>query len=90
MAKKTPFKEMTRRRNVQGAIWKNTDSKGVPYYNLGVTRSYKDKDDNWQNETLYVPLDDIPRMIGVLQEAETAIYEQMQVDYEGKQSQEAA
>jgi len=90
MSKKTPFKEMTRRRNIQGAIWRNVDSKEVPYYNLGLTRSYKDKDDNWQNETLYIPLDDIPRVIGVLQEAEAAIYQQMQVDYEEKHAQEAA
>ncbi len=90
MAKNTPFREVTRRRNVQGAIWRHTDGKGIPYYSLGVTRSYKDRDEKWQNENIYVPLDDIPRMIGVLQEAETAIYEQLQVDYEANKAEEAA
>lgn len=88
--KKAPFKEMTRRRNVQGAIWRHVDGNGVPYYTVGITRSYKDRDENWQNETIYVPLDDIPRMVGVLQEAESAIYEQVQSDYEANKEQEAA
>ncbi len=82
--KKKPFAEMLRRRNVQGAVWQNVDSKGAAHYSVGVTRSYKDSDGNWKSETLYVPHEDIPRMIAVLQEADTAIYEALQQDYEAK------
>lgn len=78
---KTPEREMLRRRNVQGAIWKHTDSDGNPIYSLGVTRSYK-KDGKWHNETLYLGPDDIPKVVAVLQEGETTIYELMQQDYE--------
>lgn len=31
---------------------------------------------------IHVPLDDIPRVIAVLQELETRAYQQMQVDYD--------
>jgi hypothetical protein len=89
MNQKKPFLEMTRRRNIQGAIWDNQDSNGETHYSVGVTRSYKDKDEAWQDDTLYVPLDDIPRLIGVLREAETAIYQQLQVDYQEKKLQAA-
>jgi len=84
---KTPEREMLRRRNIQGALWKHADSDGNPIYSLGVTRSYK-KDGKWHNETLYLGADDIPRMVAVLQEGETAIYERLQQDYE--QSKEEA
>ncbi|QEG36249.1 hypothetical protein [Bythopirellula goksoeyrii] len=81
MAKKRPFSEAVRRRNIQGALWQNFDGNGNPFYTPSVTRSYKDQNDQWQNEVLHVPLDDIPRVIAVLQEMETKAYEQMQVDY---------
>ena len=86
--KKKPFFGLLRRRNIDGAVWQNHDSDNRPFYTASVTRSYKDKDGKWQNETLYVPLDDIPRVMAVLQEAETKMYEQIQVDYEA--SREAA
>ncbi len=86
--KKSPVKEMLRRRNVQGAIWKHTDSNGATNYTVGVTKSYKDKNGNWQNETLYLSVDDIPKVIATLQEAETTMYELIQSDYD--KSKEAA
>lgn len=84
--KKRPIAEATRRRNVQGALWQNQDSNGNPFYVSGVTRSYKDSSDNWQNETLHVPLDDIPRVIEVLRELEARAYEQIQEDYEANKN----
>ena len=87
--KKKPFAEAVRRRNIQGALWQNRDGNGNEFYVPSVTRSYKDQNDKWQNEALHVPLDDIPKVIAVLQELETKAYEQMQVDYEAKK-QEAA
>ncbi len=87
--KKTPVRETLRRRNVQGALWRHKDSDGNPVYSLGVTRSYK-KDGAWHNETLYVGADDIPKVIAVLQEGETAIYEELQKDYERKNAEDAA
>lgn len=80
--KKRPVAEALRRRNIQGALWQNHDGNGNPFYVAGVTRSFKDRNDNWQNETLHVPLDDIPKVIAVLQEIETAGYEKLQADYE--------
>jgi len=80
---------MTRRGNIQGAIWDNVDRSGTTHYAVGVTRSYKNKEEDWQDDALYVPLDDIPRMIGILQEAETAIYSQLQIDYQAKKVKEA-
>lgn len=88
--KKKPFFGLLRRRNVEGAVWKNVDSNKVPYYVASVSRSYKDKDGNWNGDTLYVPLDDIPRVIAVLQEAEQKMYEQLQVDYEASREDAAA
>lgn len=87
--KKTPVRETLRRRNVQGALWRHHDSDGNPVYSFGVTRSYK-KDGKWHNETLYVGADDIPKVIATLQEGETAMYEEMQRDYERKNDSEAA
>ncbi len=83
--KKRPFCEATRRRNIQGALWQNHDGKGNPFYVSSVTRSYKDSHDNWKNEVVHVPLDDIPKVIAVLQELESQAYLQMQVDYDEKQ-----
>lgn len=80
--KKKPFFGLLRRRNVEGAVWQNRDKSGSPFYVASVSRSYRDRDDAWQNETLYVPLDDIPRVIAVLKEAEQRMYEQIQADYE--------
>ncbi|QEG36071.1 hypothetical protein [Bythopirellula goksoeyrii] len=81
MAKKRPFTEATRRRNIQGALWQNFDGNGNAFYAPSVTRSYRDQNDKWQNEVLHLSLDDIPRVIAVLRELETKAYEQMQVDY---------
>ena len=81
-SKKHPFCEALRRRNIQGALWQNHDGNGKPFYVSSVTRSYKDDKQQWVNETLHVPLDDIPKVIAVLKELETAAYQQMQVDYE--------
>lgn len=83
--KKRPFSEATRRRNIQGALWQNYDGSGNPFYVSSVTRSYKDSNDRWQNESLHVPLDDIPKVIAVLKQLEAQAYEQMQVDYDAKQ-----
>ena len=80
--KKRPFCDALRRRNIQGALWQNHDGNGKPFYVSSVTRSYKDDKQQWVNETLHVPLDDIPKVIAVLKELETAAYQQMQVDYE--------
>jgi len=88
-AKKKPFSGLLRRRNIEGAVWQNHDGNGKPFYVASVTRSYKDKDDNWQNDSLYVPLDDIPRVIAVLQEAEQRMYEQLQADYEASREEAA-
>lgn len=88
MAKKQPFCEATRRRNIQGALWQNVSSAdGSAYYNASLTRSYKDERDQWHNEILNVSLDDIPKVIAVLQELETKAYEQMQADYLVRQAQ---
>ncbi len=89
MAKKRPFCEATRRRNIQGALWQNFNgTDGSAFYSPSVTRSYKDEHDQWHNEVLHLPLDDIPRMIAVLQELETKAYEQMQVDYQARNATE--
>lgn len=92
--KKKPYREALRRRNIQGALWRNTrqEENGdvVPFYTPSVTRSYKDKNGDWQNETLYVPLDDIPRVIAVLQEMETSAYQQLQADYDARAAQQGA
>ncbi len=87
--KKRPIREALRRRNVQGALWQNHDGNGKPFYVASATRSYKDDKQQWQNETIYVPLDDIPRLISVLTEMETAAYEQIQIDYEASQEDAA-
>jgi len=79
--KKKPFFGLLRRRNVEGAVWQNLDSNGSPFYVASVTRSYK-VNDEWNNDSLYVPLDDIPRVIAVLEEAQQRMYEQIQADYE--------
>lgn len=87
--KKRPIAEALRRRNIQGALWQNHDGNQRPFYVASVTRSYKDSDQQWQNENLFVPLDDIPKVIAVLQEIETAAYEQLQADYEAGQEEAA-
>lgn len=75
-----PVYTPTRRRNVQGALWANQDGKGRNYYVATITRSYKDGDE-WKDQTLRVPLDDIPRIIAVLQELETKAYVFMEGDF---------
>lgn len=89
-AKKKPFFGLLRRRNVEGAVWQNFDSNDAAYYVASVSRSYKDKEGNWNGDTLYVPLDDIPRVIAVLQEAEQKMYEQLQADYQANREDAAA
>lgn len=89
MAKKRPFCEATRRRNIQGALWQNRDGNGNPFYVTSLTRSYKDKNDQWQNEIVYLPLDDVPRAIAVLRELETTAYRQMQADYDASNADQA-
>ena len=85
MAKKRPFCEATRRRNIQGALWQNFNrSDGSAFYNASVTRSYKDEREQWQNETLHLSLDDIPKLIGVLQELESQAYQQLQAHYDAR------
>lgn len=78
--KKKPFFGLLRRRNVEGAVWQNRDANGSPFYVASVSRSYKIEEE-WTNDTLYVPLDDIPRVIAVLEEAQQRMYEQIQADY---------
>ena len=93
MAKSTrtkPFCTLLRRRNVDGAVWRNRDSNGSPFYVASVNRSYKLADGTWKNETLYVPLDDIPRVIAVLQEAEQKMYEAIDEDYKASRDDAAA
>ncbi len=80
--KKRPIAEATRRRNIQGALWQNRDGNGNPFYVSSVTRSHKDSNDQWHNESIHVPLDDIPKVIAVLKDLEAKAYEQMQVDYD--------
>lgn len=80
MAKKRPFTEATRRRNIQEPSGK-ISMVMVMRFMPSVTRSYRDQNDKWQNEVLHISLDDIPRVIAVLRELETKAYEQMQVDY---------
>ena len=87
--KKRPFCEATRRRNIQGALWQNHDGNGKPFYVSSVTRSYKDDRDQWKNEVLHVPLDDIPKVIAVLQELETKAYQQVEADYQAKREEAA-
>lgn len=90
VTKKKPHAQLLRRRNIEGAVWRNEDNNGVPFYVAGVTRSYRDRDKQWRNDTLYVPLDDIPRVIALLQEAETRMYEQLQTDYEATRDENTA
>lgn len=85
--KKKPIAEATRRRNIQGALWQHS-KEGNNYYVAGLTRSEKDKEGNWSNETIYVPLDDIPKAIAILQELETEAYEIIEETY--RKSQDAA
>ena len=87
-AKKRPVFEALRRRNCQGALWANTDGDGRTFYTPTLTRSYKDENQQWRNDTLRIPLDDIQKAIAVLQDLERAAYEKMQADYEA--SREAA
>ena len=86
--KKRPFFGLLRRRNVEGAVWQNHDSNGSPFYVASVSRSYK-VDEEWNSDTLYVPLDDIPRVIAVLEEAQQRMYEQIQADYEASREDAA-
>lgn len=81
-AKKRPHAEALRRRNIQGALWQNHDGDGNAFYVTSVTRSYKNGDGEWQNEVLYVPLDDAPRVCEVLRELETKAYEAIEADYQ--------
>ena len=88
--KKRPVAEAVRRRNIQGALWQNHDGNGNAFYVSSVTRSFQDRNDKWQNDTLHVPLDDIPKVIAILQEMEQEAYQRMQADYDAKQQQGAA
>lgn len=84
-AKKRPFAEALRRRNIQGALWQNHDGDGNAFYVASVTRSYKNGEGQWVNEVLYVPLDDVPRVCEVLRELETKAYEAIEADYQASQ-----
>lgn len=76
-----PVEELVRRRNIKGAIWRHTNDDGKPYYSLGITRSRKDSKGAWHDKTLYLSVDDIPKVVALLKEGETEIYQRITQDY---------
>lgn len=52
---------------VKASVWKNTTEKNgqsIEFYNVSVTRSYKDKDGNWQETNNYTSAD-LPKLSAV-------------------------
>lgn len=47
--------------NIKVAIWKNTTADGKPYFNFGLTRSYKDTNNQWQEQTISLNLGEIAK-----------------------------
>jgi len=90
MAKKSELVcEALRRRNVRGALWRHADVDQRVSYTLAITRSSKNTQGEWKDETIYLPLEDGPRARAILAELETTAYEEMQIDYEERKKASA-
>lgn len=48
------------------ALWEN-EIEDKTFRNITISRSYKDKEDNWKN-TNNIPVDDIPKLVAILNE----------------------
>jgi hypothetical protein len=56
---------------VQASVWENTatiDGTEKKFFTISFQRSYKDKDDKWQNTTA-MRVNDLPKLALVIQEA---------------------
>jgi len=53
---------------VRAIVWENTNKENEVFNTIALERSYKDKDDKWQTTNTY-RINDLPKLIAVLQEA---------------------
>ena len=53
---------------ITATVWKGVSPKGAVYFNVQISRSYKDKDNNWKN-TSSLRENDVPKAMVLLQKA---------------------
>jgi len=51
---------------VRATVWKNTSRRGEEFRTVSLSKSYKDKDDAWQNTAVSLSEDDVFKAIEVL------------------------
>lgn len=54
--------------DVQATFWKNQSDKGE-YLSIQLTRSYKDKQDQWQKQTINLRVNDLPKIAMICNKA---------------------
>ena len=54
--------------SVTATVWKGVSQTGSAYYNVQISKSYKDKDNNWKNTSSFRE-NDVPKAMVVLQKA---------------------
>lgn len=68
-----------RHRNIKATIWKNQTDKG-PMYNVTVSRSYRDEEDQWHDSPSF-GYDDLMNLSKVLHDAHSFITSQRDKDF---------
>ncbi|MBI3036203.1 hypothetical protein HYY73_00380 [Candidatus Woesearchaeota archaeon] len=53
---------------VTATVWKGVSPKGAVYFNVQISRSYKDKDNNWKTASSFKE-SDLPKAMVLLQKA---------------------
>ncbi len=55
------------------SVWENVlglkDGKIMTRYNISLTKSWRDKNDEWQTSTIHMDLDEVPKIITACREA---------------------
>ena len=55
--------------NVKVAVWLNSNEQGYTFPNFGLTRSYKDSAENWQEQTISLNASEIAKVTHALNKA---------------------
>ena len=76
---------------MQAAVFDNVNkTTGERFYNACLTRSYKDVNDKWVNETVYLPFASVRNALALLESADRVIARRLEEDAAEAEGQEEA
>jgi hypothetical protein len=60
--------------NIEVTIWENTNKDGEIFHSFNLRRSYKDKEDNWQEQNVSLGRNDVMKAAAALTKAQMDFY----------------